>query len=336
MFQDSSTRVTQYPGGRIACTEIISEKATDSRPTTTRSTVHEAVRNLAGVAGAGLGRGAVFLAIAFGLVLWPAAVDAKEKETSNPGFVVEFAAPSRDVLQALQEVLEDETIHGTFMFDKDQNLTGASVVSSTPLFGQWDDDGKVFYKVKNDVIAPRHFLDSADQGTVAVRYVVMTVNPERTRLRIDAVFVEKSRRKVHPSDGTVESAEAQVIKDHLQSIQFAEQEAADAKRRREGIELAKQTLITQRESETTRLGAAQLSVQDLEHRVDAMRHQVEQRVKAPGANLLAAPFHSAAKVTALGAYTEVVIVIVTPRWYGVETPEGQRGWLPVDQLESLP
>jgi len=41
-------------------------------------------------------------------------------------------------------------------------------------------------------------------------------------------------------------------------------------------------------------------------------------------------------VKTLAAYTEVVIVIVTPTWYGVETPDGQRGWMPVDQLESLP
>jgi len=29
-------------------------------------------------------------------------------------------------------------------------------------------------------------------------------------------------------------------------------------------------------------------------------------------------------------------VIVTPHWYGVETPDGQRGWMPADQLGSLP
>jgi hypothetical protein len=38
----------------------------------------------------------------------------------------------------------------------------------------------------------------------------------------------------------------------------------------------------------------------------------------------------------LAAYTEVAIVIVTQHWYGVETPDGQRGWLPADQLETLP
>jgi hypothetical protein len=52
--------------------------------------------------------------------------------------------------------------------------------------------------------------------------------------------------------------------------------------------------------------------------------------------LKAAPFASAADVADLTAYTEVVIVILTPRWYGVEMPSGLRGWLRLDQLEVLP
>jgi len=48
--------------------------------------------------------------------------------------------------------------------------------------------------------------------------------------------------------------------------------------------------------------------------------------KAPGATLKAAPFHSAADLAELAAYTDVVIAIVTPHWLGVETPRGQRGW----------
>jgi hypothetical protein len=38
----------------------------------------------------------------------------------------------------------------------------------------------------------------------------------------------------------------------------------------------------------------------------------------------------------LPAYTEVVVVIDTPHWYGVETPDGQRGWVAIEQLEPLP
>jgi hypothetical protein len=127
-----------------------------------------------------------------------------------------------------------------------------------------------------------------------------------------------------------------VIQDRLRAIQFAEQEAADARRHRESVDLARQTFIRQREDETALLAAAKSSAQDLEQRIHSLRHEVERRIKAPGAGLKAAPFRSSASVANLAAYTEVVIVIVTPHWYGVETPSGLRGWLPLDQLEFLP
>jgi len=261
---------------------------------------------------------------------------SKDHAAPNPGFVTEFAAPIEDVLQGLQEVLHDQTIHGTQVFDKEPTLTGAVIVESTPLFEPWKDGGKVFYKIRTDAIAPRHFRESADQGTIAVRYVVTSVSPDRTRLRIDVVFVETAHRAVHASDGSVEAAENKAIQDQVRAIQFAEQEAAEAQRRRESIDLAKETYIRQRVDETTRLAQAQSSTQDLEQRVNALRHQLERRIKEPGANLKAAPFRSAANVATLTAFTEVVIVIVTPRWYGVETPDGRRGWLPLDQLDPLP
>jgi hypothetical protein len=259
-----------------------------------------------------------------------------DRDEASPGYVKEFSASLDDALQALQELLQDQTIHGTYVFDKEKTLTGARIAESTSLFAPWNSGGKVFYKLRPGAIAPRHFRDSADQGTIAVRFVVTTVSPERTRLRIDAIFVEDAHRTVHVSDGTVESSEYKVFQDRLQAIQFAEQEAIDARRRRDSIDLARQTVVQEREDESTRWAAAHSSVQDLEQQVNSARRQVERRIKAPGATLKAAPFRSAANVANLGAYTEVVIVIVTPHWYGVETPDGQRGWLPLDELESLP
>jgi hypothetical protein len=67
---------------------------------------------------------------------------AKGNDVPSPGFVTEFAAPLDDVLQALQEVLQDQTIHGTYMFDKEPTLTGAKVAESTPLFEPWNSVGK--------------------------------------------------------------------------------------------------------------------------------------------------------------------------------------------------
>jgi len=262
--------------------------------------------------------------------------DAKDRDAFSPGFVVEFSATADEVLQVLNEVLHDQTIHGTYMFDKEPTLMGARVVESTALFEPWREDGKVFYKIRENAIAPRHFRDSADQGTIAVRYVVTRLNEGRVRLRIDAIFVETARRVRHPSDGSVESSEYKVIKERLQSMQLEAQEAAEAQRRRESVDLAKQSLLRQREDERARLAAAESSTKELEQRLNALRHELVERVKAPGASLKAAPFRSAASMAELPAYSEVVIVIVTPRWYGIETSDGRRGWLPVDQLELLP
>jgi hypothetical protein len=278
-----------------------------------------------------------FFAIAFVCVFCVfSACQLGARDPESPGFVQELAAPLSEVQQALDELLQDQTIHGTYIFDKERTLTGAKTVSQTLLFEHWKGTGSVYYKIRTEAIAPRHFLDSADQGTIAVRYIVTSLNSLRTRLRIDAVFVESARRTIHPSDGTVESSEFKVFQEHLQAIQLDEQEALDAKRRRDSIDVAKRTIVLQRENENTRLSSAESSNQDLEQRIHSLRQQIQRRVKAPGANLKAAPFRSAANVTNLPAFTDVVIMIVTPHWFGVETPDGRRGWLPLDQLESLP
>jgi hypothetical protein len=74
--------------------------------------------------------------------------------------------------------------------------------------------------------------------------------------------------------------------------------------------------------------------QSLEERVKELRKQVQRLVKAPGAPLKSAPFHTAGTLQLLGTGTEVLILINTPYWYGVETHEGQHGWVMRDQLEQ--
>ena len=270
------------------------------------------------------------------LAVEPRPVDAGGQQLRSSGFAGEFVGSKVDVLQAVNEVLEDQIIHGTWIFDKDRTLMDATVVTSTPLFTPWKGPGQAFYKIRKDAIAPRHFLDSADQGTIAVRYIVIPEQEGRTRVRIDAVYVENTHRTVHASDGTVESSEFKAIQEHLQTIQLDAQAAADMKRRRDSADLVKKTIIRRRDDERTLLASAQSSVKDIEQRLKDLRHEVERRVKAPGTDLKAAPFQSSAKVVTLPAYTEVVIVIVTPHWLGVETPDGQRGWIAIEQLESLP
>jgi polyhydroxyalkanoate synthesis regulator phasin len=77
-------------------------------------------------------------------------------------------------------------------------------------------------------------------------------------------------------------------------------------------------------------------LQTLEQRVQALRKQVSRIVKSPGAPLKSAPFHTANTLQLLGTGTEVLIVIDTPYWYGVETHEGQHGWIMRDELDQQP
>jgi hypothetical protein len=278
----------------------------------------------------------IFPAFAFLLVTASSVPASRPKELSSPGLVREFTASIEDVRQAVVAVQKDHIIHGTLVFDKEPTLTGAEIVDSTPLFDPWQGPGEVFYKIRKNAIAPRHFLESADQGTVGVRYVVIPLEQDRIRVRVDAVYIEASHKVTHASDGNVEKSEMKEIKDALESLQQAAAEAADARRRELSAELVRQSYARQREDETTRLSNAQANEKEMEQQILSLRHELERRVKAPGADLKAAPFQSAASLKPLAAYTEVVVLIVTSHWLGVETPEGQRGWLPLQQLEPLP
>jgi hypothetical protein len=259
------------------------------------------------------------------------------KETlTTPGLVREFFGSLEEVRQAVQFVVHDQIIHGTLVFDKEPILNGAEAVDSTSFFDPWQGPGDVYFKIRKNAIAPRHFLESGDQGTIAVRFVLIPVDANRTRVKIDAVYQETAHRVFHPSDGTVEKSEMKEIKDQLETLQEAAAQAADARRRQTSAELVRQSVIRQREDESTRISNAQSSQKDLEQHVKALHHELERRVKAPGADLKAAPFQSAATLKTLSAFTDVVILIVTPHWLGVETPDGQRGWLPEELLEELP
>ena len=59
-------------------------------------------------------------------------------------------------------------------------------------------------------------------------------------------------------------------------------------------------------------------------------------MKESGAPLKSAPYQGAATLEPLPGAAEVVVEILTPYWYGVETEDGHRGWVYHSQLEPLP
>jgi len=277
-------------------------------------------------------------AVALSLLLLatlPVSGRGKEKEKLSQGFSVEVTASEAELVEAVQEVVGDGIIQGSKEYDKDPYITGASETDSSPLFPKWTEPGQLFYKVRTDAIAPRNFDASAASGTLAVRYVVQPKDATRSILRIDAVYVESEHRFVHASNGTVETSEYKDIQDHVEAIQLKKKQAIEGEKNRQQ-EIARRALEQNQDIDAASLAVATSSAQGIEQRVQELRQQLERAVKASGAQLRAAPYGTAATLKSLAPGTEVVILVVSPYWFGVETQDGQHGWIHHNQLGPMP
>jgi len=266
------------------------------------------------------------------------------------GLIVNVPIPEAEVSQVVADVAQNGIIRGSKEYNKDEYITGAVAANRTPVFPAWTEGGKVVYKVKNHVLDPRNFKDAGDVGTLAVRYVVQSQGDKNSVLRIDAVYVEDFRKTVHFSNGSVESSEYKDIQDHIASIELMKKETIEAERIKLEALSNPPMVAETRDSASgepakpeAALGqpgpvpsAIQKPGQSLEDHLRELRGEVERVIKAPGAPLKAAPFQTAATLKSLPSGAEVLLVIVTPYWYGVETHEGEHGWVPRDQVEPLP
>ena len=248
----------------------------------------------------------------------------------------QFDVPEADLLRAVQEVVGDPIIHGTQQYAKEKLLYGAHPAESSSAFRGQQVDGKIFYKVAENVLSPRFFQDSNDLGTITVRYLVRAINPTSTAVQIDAVFVENDHRRVHQSEGVVESAEFAEIQKRLDALNLPRKEVHEERKKLDQLQAEDTALASASSPATGSAGAANSAAEDLERRVATLRRQAERRVKDSGTPLKSAPFRSATTIAALPAQTEVLIVVITPYWYGVETQDGRRGWIHHSQLEMLP
>lgn len=261
--------------------------------------------------------------------------EAKKKADYGAGLSTEISSPEDMVVQAVQAAVNDGIIQGSKEYNKDKFVDKASAATSSPLFAEYKGPGKVFYKVREEVLAPVNFKESNDQGTLAVRYIVESKGPQQTILRIDAVFVEEFRHTVHASDGSVESAEYRDIQDHVDALEIEKKQAAEGSRHRQE-ELARKALEQKAGQEQAAMARALAPANTPEEQVENLRRQVERVIKAPGAQLKSAPFRSATNLKTLNPGAEVVILIATPYWFGVETEDGEHGWINHSQLEQLP
>jgi hypothetical protein len=261
---------------------------------------------------------------------------ARDKKSDIPeGFEIYLKAPEATVIKAVQLVIENDTIQGTWVYDKDKTVTGAVPETSSAYYGEYKGEGHVYYKVLHDALAPRHFKDAADIGTLTVRYVVQGVQPNKTRLQIDAAFVEDGNKKVHASDTTVETSEFADIQSHILEIQKMEQQTAELTQRRKMLVESREA-TKERNDELARLNESETSLTSLQQKVNELHHKIEVQVKSDPIDLKAAPFSKAAKLSSLPGHSDLLVEIITDYWYGVETVEGHRGWVRQDQVEPLP
>ncbi len=166
-------------------------------------------------------------------------VQAREKDALQygEGLIVNIPVPTDEVAKVVEEVAANGIIRGTKEYQKDEYIRGAEAATATPVFPAWTDSGKVFYKVRKQALNPWNFKNSADVGTLAVRYVVQPQGEKNTVLRIDALFVEDNRHSVHSSNGSVESSEYKDIQDHIAQIELMKKETAEAEElKREHVE----------------------------------------------------------------------------------------------------
>jgi hypothetical protein len=308
------------------------------------------------------------------LLCVPAPAREKNSVQYGVGLIINIPTPVAEVTEAVADVAGNGIIRGTKEYNKDEYISGAVPATSTPIFPAWKDPGRVFYKVRKAVLNPWNFKDSADVGTVAVRYIVQPQGEKNSILRIDALYVEDFRRSVHQSNGSVESSEYKDIQDHLAQMELVKKETEEALQQKQEhiakkeFDLDNNAELLSTPSETgagessSRVNEAATSDQPPrtqsprrpptpsaaasilaenpdetpEQRVTRLRREVQRTIKNPGAPLKSAPFHSASTVKTLAPGTEVLVVILSTYWLGVETHEGAHGWIRRDQLELLP
>lgn len=290
------------------------------------------------------------------VLVFPAAARDNDVLAYGEGLITNIPLPFGEVSQAVAEVAGNGIIRGTKEYSKDEYVRGAEIATSTLAFSPWKDAGKVFYKVRLQALDPWNFKDASDVGTLAVRYVVQPQGEKNSILRIDAIFVEDARHSAHQSNGSVENSEYKDIQDHLTAIELMKKETEEALNAKQdqatkkdfGLSNDTELLSTptdlgessSRANDTSAASPVSANYSDAnqtpEQHLAELRRQVERNVKNPGAPLKSAPFHSASTLRALSPGTEVLIVIVTPYWFGVETHEGDHGWVRHDELEMLP
>ena len=242
------------------------------------------------------------------------------------GFTIDLDEPYDRVLQVVKNVSEDGIIRGASEYKGAAELYGAAPGTGSNAFHTEPAPGTVLYKIRKDTLAPEHFYQSNDVGTVTVRYVVKALGPKSTRLTINAIFQEDSHHHYHPSDGTVENAEFLAISDEIKDIDDKE-----AKEKQEAAYAADETklaaLLTQLDQARADLKVANAKEEEVARKVGAVSGGRPGQVRTASADLKAEPYNDSKTLGLLSQGDRVTVLLETRSWYRIQAANGQQGWV---------
>jgi hypothetical protein len=288
----------------------------------------------------GLHRLTSFRAISLILVLSFVSFSASAQIYHDPhrkttvGFSVDLNTPPDTVLQIVKGVASDSVIRGTSMYSKEIDIPDADFAKSSTILPAEPGPGQVFYKVKSKVLSPQHFPAANDIGTVTVRYVVETVNPQRTHLAIDAVFVTDAGHYFYASDGSVETAEYAEIITQIKALDapkirhHSSQSVANPGQETLGLQ---NTLS----DEQSRLADSKAAEKKLQEKVRQLQFNTQGRIRGQAVPLKASPYDHSTTVLSLDKGLTVTVLTTTKYWYRVRTAKGDEGWIYYVFLEPL-
>lgn len=273
------------------------------------------------------GRRILLFALVFLLLPLPLAAQAyHDPRRKTPiGFSVELPLPADKLAAAVQLVAEDGSIQGTKIYSRDSDAEGSEMEKSSSAFTDHPGSGHVFYKVLHKALSPQHFPGSYDMGTITVRYIVDDINPQRSRLRIDAVFMEDAERQRCFSDGTVETSEYAVIMDQVRALMPAPHPRVTAAAVNTPDRSA--GLRSDLEQEQSLLAEAQVSEQKLVLQAKQLQFNTQGRVKEAGVPLKAQPYDHSSSLLTLQKGQVLTVTSTTKYWYLVRTDSDAQGWI---------
>jgi hypothetical protein len=278
--------------------------------------------------------------ISFGLALVfvlasaaPAQIFHDPRRKTTVGFEVELKAPAATIAEIVKQVASNGYIRGTKIFARNQDIEDAEFTTSSKAFTDIVPNARVFYKIRTKALSPANFPGSNDMGTVTVRYIVEPINPNLTRLRIDAVFISDALRLRCPSDGSVETAEYAEIFNQFSELT----EPKTAFGHSSTVTTADTTGLQQTfADEQARVDAVRGSITHLEQQVKQLQFNTMGRVKSPGVPMKASPYNRASTILVLPKAEVLTVVATTRYWYRVRRKEGEEGWIYYVFLEPLP